>query len=163
MLKWSHTSDETCSCQAHSEDQTLEAGQQIAALLRPGDVVALIGELGAGKTRFVKAVAHACGVPLDEVNSPTFTLIHEYEGRVRIRHCDTYRLRTAEEFADLSLDELFAPDGIALVEWADRVVEYLPRDRLEIRIAIDSPTERTIELTATGKRSRQILLQLSKS
>lgn len=161
MLQWTQTSADRCSCQLQSESQTIEAGHLIAELLTAGDVIALIGELGAGKTRFVKAVAQACGVPLDQVNSPTFTLIHEYEGRLLIRHCDTYRLRNSEEFGDLGLDELFAPDGVALVEWADRVTEYLPRDRLEIRFAIDSPSERTIEITATGKRSRLILSQLA--
>jgi tRNA threonylcarbamoyladenosine biosynthesis protein TsaE len=161
MLSWNRISDNRRSLQVDSEDQTNDLGCQIAAMLSPGDVIALIGDLGAGKTRFVKAVAQACGVPIDEVNSPTFTLIHEYQGRVLIRHCDTYRLRSPEEFADLGLDELFAADGFALVEWADRVEEYLPRDRLEIRFGIDSPTTRTIELFATGSRSRQILSALS--
>ena len=96
----------------------------------------------------------------DDVNSPTFTLIQEYPGRIPIRHCDTYRLRNAEEFADLGLDELFAVDGIALVEWGDRVEEYLPRDRIDVRITIDSPTGRTLEVAATGPRSRQILSRI---
>ena len=138
-------------------DQSLVCRVAIAAKLLAGDVVALIGGLGAGKTHFVKGVAEACGVSQDDVNSPTFTLIQEYAGRMLIRHCDTYRLRNAEEFADLGLDELFASDGIAFVEWADRVEEYLPGDRLEVRITIDSPTGRTFEVSATGKRSRQIL------
>ena len=163
MPNWIRQNDDSLVCQVADEVETNTVGHQIALLLKAGDVVALIGDLGAGKTRFVKAVAHAWDVPQDEVNSPTFTLIQEYLGRVPIRHCDTYRLRTAEEFADLGLDELFASDGIALVEWADRVVEFLPRDRLEIRITIDSPTARTIEVMATGKRSRRILSQLSDS
>lgn len=160
MPRWNHISDNRRSCHVDSENQTNEIGHEIATILNPGDVVALIGDLGAGKTRFVKAIAQACGVPVDEVNSPTFTLIHEYQGRVLIRHCDTYRLRSPEEFADLGLDELFAADGIALVEWADRVEEYLPRDRLEIRFSIESPTTRTFEASATGSRSRQILSAL---
>jgi tRNA threonylcarbamoyladenosine biosynthesis protein TsaE len=161
MNNWVRVAVNKLRCQVISESQTNETALQIARLLSVGDVVALIGDLGAGKTRFVQAVAAALGVPRDEVNSPTFTLIQEYEGQILIRHCDTYRLRNAEEFADLGLDELFATDGIALVEWADRVEEYLPRDRLEVRITIDSPTSRTFELAAKGHRSRQILLQLS--
>ena len=160
MPDWSRQANDTLVCRVVSESETCEVGQQIATRLAAGDVIALIGDLGAGKTRFVKGVAEAWGVPQDDVNSPTFTLIQEYAGRVPIRHCDTYRLRDAEEFADLGLDELFAPDGIALVEWSDRVEEYLPRDRLEVRITIDSPTGRTIEIAATGKRSRQILAQI---
>ena len=161
MSNWERVTDDTLRYCVESESQTSNVGHQLACCLKAGDVIALIGDLGAGKTRFVKAVAEALGVPLDEVNSPTFTLIQEYEGRILIRHCDTYRLRNAEEFADLGLDELFASDGIALIEWADRVEEYLPRDRLEVRMAIDSPTARTIQVTSSGRRSRQVLAQLA--
>ena len=157
MPDWVRQPDQSLVCRVDSEAETRAVGEAIAAKLLAGDVVALIGGLGAGKTHFVKGVAEACGVSQDDVNSPTFTLIQEYAGRVLIRHCDTYRLRNAEEFADLGLDELFASDGIAFVEWADRVEEYLPGDRLEVRITIDSPTGRTFEVSATGKRSRQIL------
>ncbi len=162
MPSWIRQNDNSLVCQVADEAETSFVGHQIGLMLNSGDVVALIGDLGAGKTRFVKAVAQAWDVPEEEVNSPTFTLIQEYPGRVPIRHCDSYRLRSPEEFADLGLDELFASDGIALVEWADRVEEYLPRDRLEIRITIDSPTARTFELLATGKRSRRILSQLDR-
>ena len=157
MIEWIRVDDTTRQCHAKSIEQTHEIGRAIAHDLVPGDVITLTGNLGAGKTQFVKAVASTLGVPADEVNSPTFTLIHEYQGRFPIRHCDTYRLRNAEEFADLGLDELFSPDGVALVEWADRVVEYLPIDRLDVRIEIVSPTERTFIVHAVGKRSRQIL------
>lgn len=159
-MEWIRLDDKTRQCHANSIEDTRDIGKTVAAALRPGDVITLTGNLGAGKTQFVKAVASGLGVPLDEVNSPTFTLIHEYDGRFPIRHCDTYRLRNAEEFADLGLDELFAPDGVALVEWADRVVDYLPLDRLDIRIEIVSPTERVFAVTATGKRSKQILKSL---
>lgn len=161
MPDWIRQTKDAVVCPVLSEAETRDVGHQIAKELKAGDVVALIGDLGAGKTRFVKAVAEAWGVSRDDVNSPTFTLIQEYEGRLPIRHCDTYRLRTAEEFADLGLDELFASDGIALVEWSDRVEDYLPRDRLQVRIKIDSLTGRTFEVSATGTRSRQILLGLA--
>lgn len=163
MVKWNWMQDQALGCQVNSESETNSVGHEIARCLRAGDVVGLIGDLGAGKTRFVKAIAESCDVPADEVNSPTFTLIQEYQGSVLIRHCDAYRLRSPEEFADLGLDELFADEGIALVEWADRVEEYLPRDRLEIRFAIISPEVRNIELRATGRRSREILSQLAAS
>ena len=161
MTQWIRSNENRLICQADSEEETRAIAAQIANQLAAGDVLALIGDLGAGKTQFSKAVAATWGVPADEVNSPTFTLIQEYAGRIPIRHCDTYRLRQVEEFADLGLEELFAPDGITLVEWADRVVEYLPRDRLEVRFSIVSPTGRQIELSATGKRSRQILAELA--
>ena len=160
MVRWNWINDEEVVFHASSEAETWEIASKLAPVIKLGDTVALIGDLGSGKTRFVKALAAAWGVPDDEVSSPTFTLIQEYEGTVLVRHCDTYRLRDAEEFADLGLDELFAADGVALVEWADRVVEYLPRDRLEVRITIESPVARNIGICATGVRTRRILGQL---
>uniref|UniRef100_A0A7C4QQF4 tRNA threonylcarbamoyladenosine biosynthesis protein TsaE n=1 Tax=Schlesneria paludicola TaxID=360056 RepID=A0A7C4QQF4_9PLAN len=141
----------------HSEAETARLAARLATVLRPGDVVALLGELGAGKTRFVQYLAEACGVPRTAVTSPTFTLVHEYAGRILLRHCDVYRLRHPREFADVGVDELFAEDGVALVEWADRVEADLPRDHLRLEIVPVGPTERNITLTATGPRSRQVL------
>jgi tRNA threonylcarbamoyladenosine biosynthesis protein TsaE len=140
-----------------SEAETEAFAARLAGALRPGDVVALVGDLGAGKTRIVQGLAHALGIPIEDVTSPTFTLIHEYAGRIPLRHCDAYRLRRPEEFADLGLDELFAEDGIAVVEWADRVEQYLPRDHLRVQIEAVGPTARTIELTAAGPRSQALL------
>jgi len=135
------------------EAATERFGAALAAALQPGDVLALIGDLGAGKTRLTQALCRGLGVPADAVSSPTFTLIHEYTGRWPIRHCDAYRLKHPDEFADLGLDDLFAEDGVAIVEWADRVIADLPADRLEIRLAATGPTARTVSLTATGPRS----------
>lgn len=144
-----------------SEEATIELGQQLAAVLQPGAIIALVGDLGAGKTRLVQAIAAGLDVPPEFVNSPTFTLVQEYPGRIPLRHCDTYRLRHPDEFLDLGLDELLAPDGIALIEWADRVIHLLPRDILRIDIRILSPTTREFQLTATGLSSRAILTRLS--
>ncbi|WP_063710447.1 tRNA (adenosine(37)-N6)-threonylcarbamoyltransferase complex ATPase subunit type 1 TsaE [Schlesneria paludicola] len=160
MVFWTRANNDTLSCRVTSEEETHTIASQVAAPLRAGDVIALVGDLGAGKTRFVKAIAEAWGIPGDDVNSPTFTLIHEYQGRLPIRHCDTYRLRDAEEFADLGLDELFASDGIALIEWADRVTEYLPRNRLRIEIVIESPSIRLITMTAIGGRAHELLSRI---
>ena len=140
-----------------SEEATSQLGIQLAAALLPGAVLALSGNLGAGKTRLVQAIASALDVPAEMVNSPTFTLIQEYPGRIPLRHCDTYRLRDPDEFQDLGLDELLATDGIALIEWADRVAHLLPRDLLRIDITILSPTSRQFDITATGKASQQML------
>ncbi len=145
---------------ADSEDATNELGRHLAAVLEPGAVVALVGDLGAGKTRLVKSIAAGLGIPAEYVNSPTFTLVQEYPGQVPLRHCDTYRLRDPDEFLDLGLDELLAPDGIALIEWADRVMHLLPRDLVRIEIRIVSPTAREFAITATGKSSRAMLAKL---
>jgi tRNA threonylcarbamoyladenosine biosynthesis protein TsaE len=153
MLSIQKTAENSLEIDVESEEDTFALGQRLAAILIPGQTIALIGDLGAGKTRLVKALAAALGVPEDEVSSPTFTLVQEYSGRIPLRHCDTYRLRNPDEFLDLGTDELFAPDGIALVEWADRVEHFLPRDVLRIDIRILSPTARRFGITATGRTS----------
>jgi len=142
------------------ELETSRLGSRLAAVLSPGAVIALIGDLGAGKTRLVQAIAVGLGVPIECVTSPTFTLVQEYPGRIPLRHCDTYRLRNPDEFEDLGLDELLASDGIALIEWADRVMHYLPRDILRIEIQIVSPTAREFEISASGKSSRRVIADL---
>lgn len=148
--------------QADSEAQTLALAASLAKVLQPGDVLALHGDLGAGKTLFVRGLAMACGVVREAVTSPTFTLVHEYrgQGNLRILHCDAYRLRHPDEFADLGWDELFAEDGVAVIEWADRVKAYLPSDHLRIEIVATGPQTRTFTFTPTGPRSRQLVERL---
>lgn len=140
-----------------SEDEMRGLGQRIAMHLVAGQVLALTGELGAGKTRFTQGLARGLDIPIEEVTSPTFTLIQEYSGRLPVRHCDAYRLRHPDEFADLGLDELFARDGVAIVEWADRVDAELPRDRLDVRIEVTGESERRVVLTARGRSSQRLI------
>jgi tRNA threonylcarbamoyladenosine biosynthesis protein TsaE len=151
------TSQSSLQLLSDSEEATSRLGDLLAAVLQPGSIVALQGDLGAGKTRLVKAIAAGLGVPPEGVNSPTFTLIHEYAGRIPLRHCDTYRLKDPDELLDLGLDDLLDTDGIALIEWADRVLHLLPRDLLRIEIQILSPTTRQLTITATGQHSTQAL------
>lgn len=143
------------------EAATDRLGGQIAALLQSGDVLALVGDLGAGKTRLSKAIALALGADANEINSPTFTLIQEYTASLAIRHCDAYRLRDPSEFADLGLDELFDEQGVAIVEWADRVAEYLPRERLELQLVASGQNERTLTLLGWGSRGAALVQQLT--
>jgi len=100
-------------------DDTRAAGHALAPLLRPGDALALTGELGAGKTTFVQGLAAGLGFA-GHVVSPTFTLVREYEGRMRIHHVDVYRLERVQDVLDLGLDEAIAEGGVVLVEWGDR-------------------------------------------
>lgn len=145
-----------------SEAATQRFGTLLGGCLQPGDVVALIGDLGVGKTRLTQAVAEALGVAVEEVNSPTFSLIQEYHGRCPVRHCDTYRLRDPAEFADLGLEELFGTDGVAIVEWADRVLAELPRERLEIRMVACNVTSRQLTVTGIGRRGDALLSEIAK-
>ena len=127
----------------------------------PGAVVALVGQLGAGKTHLTRAVAEGLGVRNPAVvTSPTFVLIQEYPARLPIYHFDAYRLAGPREFADLGVDEYFRGDGVCLVEWADKVEVTLPTDHLRIEIAIVDENRRQFTLTAIGERYKDILRQL---
>ena len=113
-----------------------------------------------GKTRLVQAVARAAGVADGSVASPTFVLIHEYAGRVPIFHFDVYRVRSQDEFLALGPEEYFSQPGWSLVEWADRVRECLPDDRLEIAIEPTGATARRLTISAFGNQSAQSLAEL---
>jgi tRNA threonylcarbamoyladenosine biosynthesis protein TsaE len=142
---------------AQDEPDTERLGAALGQALVAGSVVALVGPLGAGKTRLVRAIAAARGVDQRNVSSPTFILIQEYEADPPIYHCDTYRLRDEREFLDLGVEELLGGEGIALVEWADRVASALPVDRLAIEIEVAGPTARRFRLEAGGARSASVL------
>lgn len=132
----------------------------LAKQLEPGAVIALNGNLGAGKTRLVQAIATALGVDPSEVNSPTFVLIQEYQGTLPLYHFDTYRLKDTDEFLELGADDLLYSDGVCLIEWADKVAEVLPRDTLQINIEHTSETARTFHFQGQGSRSVKIVTAL---
>jgi tRNA threonylcarbamoyladenosine biosynthesis protein TsaE len=117
-----------------SVDDTRALAGALAALVRPGDVVLLTGEMGAGKTAFVQGLGAALGVD-ERITSPTFTLAHTYEGgRVRVHHLDVYRLEHLHEALDLGLAEMVDDGAVVVIEWGDAIVPVLPADYLEIRI-----------------------------
>ncbi|QDT65295.1 tRNA (adenosine(37)-N6)-threonylcarbamoyltransferase complex ATPase subunit type 1 TsaE [Calycomorphotria hydatis] len=146
-----------------SETGSESVGLAIARLLKPGDVIALQGNLGAGKTRLVRAIATNLGVPEEEISSPTFVLIKQYQGDLTIYHFDTYRLGDADEFTALGADELLFGDGVCLIEWADRVAELLPKDHLRIELTATGETSRSYKLTSSGARSHSLLTDLAAS
>lgn len=115
-------------------DDMRALGEAVGALLRPGDVVALTGDLGAGKTTFVQGAARGLGVDGDQVTSPTFTLVKEYRGRTPVYHLDVYRLDRIQEVIDLGFEELLDPDGVAFVEWGDAIEGLLPEGHLELSL-----------------------------
>jgi tRNA threonylcarbamoyladenosine biosynthesis protein TsaE len=142
---------------ARNEDDTENLGCSLGQALTPGGLVALIGPLGAGKTRLVQSIAAELGADRRAVNSPTFVLIQEYDAPRPIFHCDTYRLRSLDEFLDLGVDEMFQSGGVFLIEWADRVTPVLPADRLQIEIEVTGATTRAFRLAALGPSSADIL------
>jgi tRNA threonylcarbamoyladenosine biosynthesis protein TsaE len=144
---------------SRSVEQTRRAGLRLGAMLTLGDVVCLIGDLGAGKTTLVQGMAAGWG-SLDPVSSPTFVLVNVYrrpDGK-RLYHLDTYRLSGAAEAEDLDLDALIET-GPLVVEWADRIDEILPPERLTIHLRHAGDHQRDLLLTANGKRTLSILAQ----
>ncbi len=140
-----------------SEADTERLGRALAEVLVEGSVVALSGPLGAGKTRLVQAIAAASGVDRRDVVSPTFVLVHEYQGTRPIYHLDAYRLADDDEFLQLGADEYFPPPNLVFIEWAERVARCLPADRVEITIAVLRGDGRRFEISARGERSaRQV-------
>jgi tRNA threonylcarbamoyladenosine biosynthesis protein TsaE len=133
-----------------SVDDTRKLGEALASVVRPGDLLVLAGDLGAGKTALTQGLARALGVA-EPVTSPTFTLVHEYTGRVRVHHVDVYRLERLGELADLAIAELLDDGGVTVIEWGDAVAALLPPDHLEIRLTFgDGDDERRLALRAGG-------------
>lgn len=132
-----------------SEAETVTAGERLGARLKAGDVVALFGDLGAGKTRFVRGICRALGVGRN-VSSPTFTLLHEYHATgLAVYHFDFYRIASAAELTEIGFTEyLDRGDGVCLIEWAGRVEAFLPRGRYDVRMSAGAgPDERLIEIS----------------
>ena len=135
---------------SRSAEQTVAIASDLARTLRPGDVVLLSGDLGAGKTAFVRGLALGLGASPDEVTSPTFTLLHEYRGgRLPLHHADLYRLETAE-VEDLGLDELASGGGVLAIEWPDRLVRPWPE---AVRVHLHHASETTRRITISHGRT----------
>lgn len=130
---------------SHSPEETRALGEKLAARLAPGDVVLLEGELGAGKSELARGIARGLGVT-ETVTSPSFTILNVYEsGRCPLYHFDWYRLESAEELFELGLEEYLGGDGIAVVEWAEKCPEALPKKTIRIRLEATGDEERRIE------------------
>lgn len=140
-----------------SAEETEQLGERMAGFLLPGDVLTLEGDLGAGKTTFTKGLAKGLGIKR-VVNSPTFTIIKEYEGKLPLYHMDVYRLEESDE--DLGFDEYFSGGGVTVVEWASFIKDMLPQDYLAIKITLADEQEREIELTPYGKRYVELCEEL---
>lgn len=144
-----------------SPEETFGVGERLAPFLRAGDMLCLNGDLGAGKTRFVQGIARGLGVN-DTVTSPTFTLINVYQGRLPLCHMDVYRLNDLLEMEDLGYEEYFYGEGVVVVEWADKVRELLPEERLDIYInrLPEGENLREIIMEPTGERYRCLVEEL---
>jgi tRNA threonylcarbamoyladenosine biosynthesis protein TsaE len=145
-----------------SPEETHVVAAKIAASIEPGDVLALCGELGSGKTCFTQGLAAALGVGEGGVvNSPTFVLLNVYQGRLPIYHFDAYRLGNADTWLDLGAEDMLYGDGVCIIEWADLVSDALPEDRLTIEFGHVSPNERQLCLSASGRNSERLMMALA--
>ncbi|MFA5807914.1 MAG: tRNA (adenosine(37)-N6)-threonylcarbamoyltransferase complex ATPase subunit type 1 TsaE [bacterium] len=129
---------------SNSPEDTLAIARELGGALRPGDVVGLTGDLGAGKTLFCKGVGEALGIPPDRIVSPTFTIVTEHAGPVPLTHIDVYRLSGAREADEIGMRELLSGDGVCLVEWAEKIAELLPTDCIQVKFIISGDDRREI-------------------
>jgi tRNA threonylcarbamoyladenosine biosynthesis protein TsaE len=132
---------------SHNEQETIALARKLAALFISGDVVILKGDLGAGKTTFVRALAEARGVDESQINSPSYTLVNEYSGNPPIFHIDLYRLGDVSELTEIGWDDFLSRDGIALVEWGERAEHRLPARYYLAEFTIIDEQQRQIELS----------------
>jgi tRNA threonylcarbamoyladenosine biosynthesis protein TsaE len=153
MKKWTYGAD--------TEQATEQLGAALAEILPDGTTVSLNGTLGAGKTHLVRAVAAACGIADDQVVSPTYVLCQEYHGQRTIYHLDVYRIGDEDEFLNLGPEEYFESNGIVLIEWAEKVAECLPDERIDVLVEVVSETSREFRFTAIGKRYEGVLGRLA--
>lgn len=142
---------------SNSLEETQQLAEKLASYLGAGDLLTLEGDLGAGKTSFSKGLAKGLGVK-GNVNSPTFTIIKEYKGRLPFFHMDAYRLE--DESEDLGLDEYFEGDGVTVVEWASMIADQLPANRLAISIQYQGEFTRSLVFTAHGEHYHSICKEI---
>lgn len=142
-------------------EETQHLGRELGKLAQSGDVILLVGNLGAGKTCLTQGIAW--GLDIDGyARSPSFVVVNEYRGRLPMFHIDLYRLDSIAEVADLGLDDYLYGRGLCVVEWADKALELLPPQNLLIEIDFVSDNERRLELTAHGNRYKEMLSEIKK-
>jgi len=150
--------------QTRSALETVRIGKTIGNRLLLGDVVALVGELGAGKTQFIKGLAAGVGIGKSAyISSPSFMLIHEYPGQTPFYHIDLFRLGKEQEAEELGLEDYFEGRGITAIEWADKIPSLLPKELLFISIAYVDRNLRSLEIVGKGKRYEDLLNQVQRS
>jgi tRNA threonylcarbamoyladenosine biosynthesis protein TsaE len=148
---------------SRSAAATRRLGERLGRLVRPGDVVALVGDLGAGKTQLVRGACAGARVPAAEVSSPSFAIVATYRGRIPVHHADLYRIGDEDELYGTGFGDLVGGEGALLVEWADRIPGALPAERLTIRLAHDdrAPSVRHVELEGVGIRHAELARRLA--
>ena len=138
---------------SHSIEETERLGEKLAGQLKPGDVLTLIGEIGAGKTTFARGLAKGLGIPAGSVASPSFVLVRQYSsGRIPLYHADLFRLDSLPQAANVGLEEYYEAGGVTLIEWGDKVPGVLPEQFLEIRFEVADEQTRRLRVIPHGPR-----------
>ena len=145
-----------------SPHETERIGSLLGTVLIPGDVIALSGELGSGKTTLVRGLAKGMGLSGDEVASPSFTLVNEYRGSLPLFHIDLYRLGNERELHEIGYEEYFSEAGVVVIEWADRIPRAVPDESLWITLQYHSEEGRDIVMQPSGDRYEKIIEELQK-
>ena len=139
-------------------DETLKLGLKIGKLLKKGNLAALSGEFGAGKTTLIKGIAGGLGVKDTRyVNSPSFVIVKEYKGRVPVYHFDIHRLDKSSELDTTGYEDYFYGDGVTLIEWGDKITSLLPNEYLDIHIRMNQKDKRSIALTGVGEHYKELV------
>lgn len=143
-----------------SVKETIAIGKKLGKLMSPGDVIYLTGELGAGKTCFVKGIAKGLGIRGKDITSPTFIIINEYKGKIPLYHIDLYRIGVIDDLRDIGMDEIVYGKGVTAIEWAERIKDVLPDERLDVTLKWVDDKTRTIEMNAFGRHHKEMLDKL---
>ncbi len=140
-----------------SEKETIMVGEEIAGHLKPGDIVALSGDLGAGKTTLVKGIAKGLGVRnYRYVNSPSFTIVKEYKGKVPLFHFDVYRLNSLKDIEDIGYEDYLARDGVVVIEWSNKMTRILPKRHLDVSLKIAGRSKRSLNIMGQAMKTSAV-------
>lgn len=151
--------DEGLSVKSSCEDNTYEFGQKIGELVEPGQLILLSGDLGAGKTLLTQGICDGLGVE-EDVTSPTYNLINEYEGDLTVYHMDLYRLEDEKDLYDLGFEDYIENGGIVIIEWPDLVYDLIPAEFIYIKIDVISNEERILRFEAEGEKGMKLIERL---
>lgn len=143
--------------------QTISLGKKIAKSLKKGDILALFGNLGSGKTTFTKGIAEGLGIDKRSVNSPSFVLVKEYKGEIPFYHFDLYRIRNSIEIFNIGYEEYLSSGGIVAIEWADRIKDVLPKNYLRINFLFDNRNERILKFIPYGLHYESMVRKICRS
>ena len=144
-----------------SPEETKNLGKEVSKLTKPGDLLAFYGELGAGKTCFIQGISQGLEVK-DYVTSPSFTIVNEYQGKIPIYHFDLFRFDNAEDILELGYEEYFYGEGLTVIEWAEKIEHFLPKEHLKIDIKFKDRYQRKISFIPQGNKFNHFLEELSR-